>query len=118
MDSFEQLTAWQTGMQLVKEVYAFTQNFPASEQFGLTAQLRRASTSILANLSEGYARKSASDKAYKYVISRGECSETHALILISIALGYLSAEQAKHVLDLAQHTGKLLTGLIRAYSHL
>jgi len=116
MESFENLIAWQSGMKLVKTVYTLTKQLPKEECYGLSSQLRRASTSILANLAEGYARKTPPDKASRYVIARGKCSETHALILICTELDYFSKDETRECIDLLHTTGKLLTGLIKAHS--
>ncbi|MDD3896316.1 MAG: four helix bundle protein [Candidatus Peribacteraceae bacterium] len=67
MKSFADLKAWQEGMDLVAEVYRLTALLPRSEQFGLSSQLKRASTSIVANIAEGFGRYSYADKAHKYV---------------------------------------------------
>ncbi len=115
MKTFTDLHAWQSGMKLTKEVYSLTKTFPKSVQSGLVSQLRRASTSILANLAEGFSRRSSADKAHKYTISRGECSECTALILIAVEMGYLNKEESEDALSYGEETGKLLTGLIRAH---
>lgn len=115
MKSYTDLEAWKKGMQLAKEVYELTKNFPQEEQFGLTSQMRKASTSILANLAEGFSRVTNADKAHKYTIARGECSETAALLHVSVALKIISMERAQKALELSQETGKTLTGLIRAF---
>lgn len=117
MNSFTDLDAWKIGMELVKEVYRLTDSFPSAERFGLTSQLRRASTSILANLAEGFGRAGKADKAYKYTIARGECSETHALLLVSVGLNRLSEETAKYGIELVLREGRVFSGLIRAYTH-
>lgn len=101
-------------MKLTKAIYILTKRFPTSEQYGLVSQLRRASCSVLANLAEGFSRRSSADKAHKYTISRGECSECCALLLISIEMDIVSKEDAKDALSYAEQTGKLLTGLIRS----
>lgn len=114
METFTQLDVWHVGMKLVKEVYVLTKKFSPDERFGLTSQLRRASTIILANYAEGYGRKTYPDKAHKYTIARGECSETHALLLVSVEIGEISREEADNAILLSIQTGKMLTGLIRA----
>ena len=53
MQSFTDLEAWKAGMDLVEEIYRLTANFPRLEQYGLIAQLRRASTGIVAILQKG-----------------------------------------------------------------
>ena len=46
-DSFRDLKVWQRSMTLVEEIYRITRRFPKEEQFGLTAQIRRASVSMI-----------------------------------------------------------------------
>ena len=115
MNSFTDLLAWQVGFALVKEVYRLTEQFPKSEQFGLTSQLRRASVSILANLAEGFSRRTGADKAHKYTISRGECSETHALLLVSCGLGRLTVSESAQAIAFAEKAGRLISGLIHKH---
>lgn len=62
--SFEKLNVWKEARQLVVWIYSITKSFPADEKFGLTMQLRRASISVLSNLAEGSARKTAKDQGY------------------------------------------------------
>jgi four helix bundle protein len=116
MEDFTKLDVWQKGMELVKEVYSITSQFPHEEQYGLSSQLKSSATSILGNLAEGFSRQTKPDKAHKYTISRGECSETRAFLLIAIELKFISAAQAERAQLLVQDVGKMLTGLIQRYS--
>lgn len=112
MKCFTELTAWKEGIKLVKDVYELTRSFPKEEQFGLTSQLRRASTSILANLAEGFSRTSRADKQYRYTISRGECTETKAHLLIAFELKFGDPNKINNVIQQTEVVGKLLSGLI------
>jgi len=60
---FEKLDVWQRSRSLTKEVYLITSKFPDSERFGLISQLRRASSSIGANIAKGMHRNTNKDKA-------------------------------------------------------
>jgi len=51
--SFKDLIVWQRAVELTTEVYRLTKGFPASEQFALSNQLRRAAVSIASNIAEG-----------------------------------------------------------------
>lgn len=62
VQNFYELEAWKTGHDLVLEVYKVTGNFPREEQFGMTSQLRRAASSITANIAEGFERYHFNDK--------------------------------------------------------
>jgi len=53
MHQFRKLRVWQRAMDFVPEIYRLTKQFPKSEQFGLTSQVRRASISIPLNIVEG-----------------------------------------------------------------
>jgi four helix bundle protein len=48
-------------MTLAVQAYNLTAGFPRHEAFGLTAQIRRAATSIAANIAEGYGRESTDE---------------------------------------------------------
>lgn len=69
--SFEDLIAWQQTQNLAVFVYKITKKFPKDEQFALTNQIRRASTSISANIAEGFGRRSPKDKVYFYRVAYG-----------------------------------------------
>lgn len=56
MQDFRSLKVWQKGHQLTLAIYKVTARFPKHELFGLTAQMRRASASIPANIAEGCGR--------------------------------------------------------------
>ena len=114
MQRFTDLEAWKNGLLLVQEVYSITQTFPREEIYGMTAQLRRSSTSILANIAEGSGRFTYPDKAAKYVISRGESSETEALLLIAVALKFVTEEKIHQALQCIHRERALLSGLIAA----
>jgi hypothetical protein len=55
--SFEQLIVWQKAHQFVLDVYRLSDNFPRTEIYGLTSQLRRAAISIPANIAEGFKKR-------------------------------------------------------------
>jgi len=114
MKTFEDLDAWKFSMNLAEEVYRITANFPQSEQFGLTSQMRRASTSIPANIAEGFGRYTYRDKAYKYIIARGECTELRSHFHVAVRVGFIDDIECKNAFDFIQTTGRLLNGLIRS----
>jgi four helix bundle protein len=53
MRDFREIKVWEKSELLVLDVYAATSSFPREEIYGLTAQLRRCSASIPANIAEG-----------------------------------------------------------------
>ncbi|MBI1812164.1 four helix bundle protein [Candidatus Peregrinibacteria bacterium] len=114
MAPFTQLIVWKTAMALAKEIYAITKMFPKEELYGLTSQLRRACTSILANLAEGCGRFTYADKAHKFVIARGECAEVEALLLFAIEIDLVKIDRCRNAFALIESTGRMLSGLINS----
>ena len=55
INSYRELTIWQTSMDAVNDVYALTKTFPANELYGLASQLNRDVISIPSNIAEGWA---------------------------------------------------------------
>src|SRR5579859_294893 len=96
-------------MTLVKRLYQFTETFPSSEAFGLTAQMRRAAVSIPSNLAEGAARTGAKEFAQFLNIAKGSLSELETQILIANGLGY--AGGIDELLNQAEKVSRLLAGL-------
>ena len=57
INSFRDLVAWQRAMVLTEKIYELTRVFPRNEEYGLSAQMRRAAVSIASNIAEGHARR-------------------------------------------------------------
>lgn len=56
INDYRDLQGWIDAVALTAEIYVMTRHFPREELFGLTSQMRRAATSVAANISEGYGR--------------------------------------------------------------
>ena len=81
---FEDLDVWKIGMQIVHEVYRVTKKFPREEQFALTDQLKRASTSIVLNVAEGSGQPTK--KGFVLYIQRSKSSTLECVACVKIAL--------------------------------
>ena len=101
-------------MDLAVAVYAATAKFPQSELYGLTSQMRRAATSVAANIAEGYGRESTRSYIQFLKTSRGSLKEVETLVILSERIKLLTAEQSKPVLEIAVSIGKMLNSLIRS----
>jgi len=86
--TFQDLIVWQKAHQFVLMVYRFTDSFPKSETYGLTAQLRRAAMSIAANIAEGFKRKGKIDKTRFMNTSQGSIEESRYYLILAKDLGY------------------------------
>jgi len=114
MKSYQQLDVWQKGVSLSIEVYKFTEQFPRSEKFGLTAQIRRATVSVPANIAEGWGRGSTREYVQFLLVARGSIFELETHLIIGQKLGFLKESQLGQLLQATQAIGRMLNGLILA----
>ena len=113
MKDYHQLEVWQRSHQLTLAVYAATKHFPNEELFGLTSQLRRACSSIPANLAEGCGRDSAAELKRYIDIAHGSASETEYHLLLAFELHYFTAAVHQPLADEISQIKRVLGALSR-----
>ena len=89
--SHRDLIVWQKAMDLVVNTYGATESFPKAETYGLTSQIRRAVTSIPANIAEGQGRRLSKEFVYFLANSRGSLLELDTHLEAATRLGFLNA---------------------------
>lgn len=85
-NSFKDLIVWQKSRNLAVKIYKITEDFPRSELYGLTSQMRRAAISIPSNIAEGYNRFHSKEKHQFTAIAYGSGSELESQIEIAKVL--------------------------------
>ena len=106
---FERLEVYRLSVRLAKEVYSLTRRLPADERFGLTNQLRRAATSVTLNIAEGRGRGTDRDFARFLMQARGSVYDVVSALHPTAELDYLSAQDFKDAVTLAQTLASKLT---------
>jgi len=91
--SHRELRAWQEAIALVEVTYRLTAAFPRDEQFGLVSQMRRAATSVPANIAEGAARSGTRELLHFLSIATGSLSELDTHLEVAKRLGLLRDSQ-------------------------
>ena len=110
--SHRDLIVWQRSMDLVEVVYTTTRSFPRGEMFGLTSQMRRAASSVPANIAEGYGRGTRAAYVSFLRIARGSLKELETHIEISARVGLIDKEVLTLLLGRSDELSRLLHGLI------
>lgn len=90
INRFEDLRVWQVGHALSLKIYQITKNFPKSELYGLTSQLRRAASSVPANVVEGYYRNTTKELIKFLYNARGSAGEVTYFLVLARDLSYLN----------------------------
>ncbi len=111
---FYDLDAWKKAHHLTVEIYQFTQRFPQEELFGVTSQLRRVSSSVAANIAEGFGRYHYKDKQRFYFQARGSIVEVPNFLFLARDLQYISKDVFSEIMTKAIDVKRLTNGLIRA----
>lgn len=113
VNSFRDLIVWRKSMQLVTIIYKLSANFPDTEKFGLTNQIRRASVSVPSNIAEGFGRNATGDYVRFLQIASGSLYELQTQLEIAENLTFLTRTQSAEADSLAIECEKMLSSLIR-----
>lgn len=113
MKDFRSLTVWESSHRFTLAAYAATKLFPKEELFGVTSQLRRAASSIPANIAEGCGKNSDPDFARFLQIAFGSACEVEYHLILSKDLGYLTSEQFSSLTAELLSIKKMLVSLIK-----
>ncbi|TIP23029.1 MAG: four helix bundle protein [Mesorhizobium sp.] len=114
--SYRDLIVWQQAMDLTVSIYEVTRAWPKDELYGLTGQVRRAATSVPANIAEGYGRESRASYQQFLRIAQGSLKELETHLLIAQRVGITSREAVESLMPHSESVGKLLRLLIRKLS--
>lgn len=109
---FRKLIVWQRAHELTLLVYRLTKEFPKHEMYGLTSQLRRAASSVAANIAEGYALGSSAQFLRHLRISQGSLAEVEYFLILAHDLEYIKSDEFEKGEGLRSETGYLLSRLI------
>jgi four helix bundle protein len=109
--SYCELQAWQKAHELALAVFKITERFPRSDLFGMVSQVRRCSSSVAANIAEGFGRGTTKEMIRSLQISRGELEESRYFLLLSRGLARISNDEFGVLNDLCDSAGGLLNAL-------
>jgi four helix bundle protein len=88
-----------------------TKTFPSDEKFGIISQMRRASTSVSANIVEGFRRRNKGEKRQFYNISLASADELLYFLILSKDLGYLRTNEEE--IQMIDSVSRMLSAMIK-----
>jgi four helix bundle protein len=110
---FEDILAWQSARHATKLVYTLTKNKDFAGDYGLKDQIRRSSVSIMANIAEGFARRSDKDFAHFLNISRSSAAEVQSHLYVAIDQEYINQTEFDEVYQKIEQTSKMTYGFAK-----
>jgi four helix bundle protein len=112
MRDFKKLTVWQKVHSFTLSIYAATAKLPSSEMYGLTSQLRRAASSIPANIAEGCGRDSDAELGRFLTIAMGSGNEIEYFLLLARDLDYFNVRDYESLLGDLREVKRMMAGLL------
>ena len=113
MKDYRELLIWQRSHDLTLCIYQATKSFPKEEQFGITSQIRRASSSAPANIAEGCGRDGDAELKRFLNIALGSACEADYFVLLARDLGYLARSKAEPLLEESLELRRMLGAFIQ-----
>ena len=109
---WSELEVFKKSHELTLEIYKVTENFPKSELFGITSQLRRAAYSVPVNIVEGKSRKNTKELIQFLNIANASLEEVRYFLLLSKDLNYIDKEKHGKLESNCEAISKMLNSFI------
>ena len=117
MRNFREYDIWKNAIEIAKEIYLMTEQFPHAEKYGLISQIQRASVSIASNIAEGASRESEKEFSHFLQIALGSVFEVETQIIIALEINYIKPEESQKVLEKLHTLQKQISTLINKMKH-
>lgn len=110
---FEDLSAWKKAREITKRVYKLTNQGDFARDFGLKDQIRRSSVSIMANIAEGFVRRSDRDFLNFLNISRSSAAEVKSHLYVALDQGYVDDQGFRELFAELDEVSRMIYGLVK-----
>lgn len=111
---FEDLDCWKEARQLTRQVYeAVHQNLGWQRDVRLCSQVQSAAGSVMANIAEGFVRRSNKEFMQFLFIAMSSAAEVQSHLYIAVDQGYASKETFESIYKQADKTARIISGLIK-----
>ena len=110
---FEDIQAWQKAREVTSMVYMVTKTGEFAKDFGLRDQIRRSSVSIMANIAEGFARRSDKDFSHFLNISRSSAAEVQSHLYVALDQGYIDKSDFETIYNKLEESSRMIFALVR-----
>ena len=107
MNKFKDLKVWNEAVELAVEIYKITGEFPPSENYGLTSQMKRSAVSIPSNIAEGAGRNSQKEFVHFLGISNGSASELFTQVEIAVRVDLINQKTCHETQDRLTYIQKM-----------
>ncbi len=111
--TYRDLNIWNTGIELVKDIYKLTARFPKQEMYGIVSQMRRSAISIPSNVAEAFKRYHNKEYRQFLYVTLGSCAELETQVTMAKGLKYIQEDKEATLLEKLDHIGRMITSLLK-----
>jgi len=113
ISSFENLDCWQEARLLVRKIYDATRDGNVKKDLRFVGQIQAAATSAMANIAEGFTRRSDKEFIQFLYIAMASTAEVQSHLYVALDQSYIAKEQFDEIYRQADKTGKMVSNLIK-----
>ncbi|MFM7181432.1 MAG: four helix bundle protein [Verrucomicrobiales bacterium] len=114
VERFEDLRIWQEARVQVRSIYkSFDADSPAGRDFTFLDQIRRAATSVMNNIAEGFERNSDNQFSHFLTIAKGSNGEVRSMLYVAEDLGYCAPAFANEAREFSENLSKGIASFIQ-----
>ena len=110
---FEDLDCWQEARKLTKIVYTATTNGRFRKDLRLSGQIQSAATSVMANIAEGFIRRSDKEFVQYLFVAMASTAEVQSHIYVALDQSYVPEGTFKEIYEQANKTGRMISAFIK-----
>ncbi|RCJ40256.1 hypothetical protein A6770_10985 [Nostoc minutum NIES-26] len=115
--SYREQFIWKRSVELAVKCYELTQNFPQSELYGLTSQIRRSAVSVASNIAEGYGRKTKTEYIQFLHIALGSLRELDTQLIIAQQVKLTDQQLFSPLIHSVEEMQKIMVASINKLKH-
>ena len=110
---FEDLDCWQVARELTRLVYEATNKGNFKRDLRLSGQIQASAGSSMANIAEGFVRRSDKEFIQFLFIAMASTAEVQSHLYIALDQGYIDQGTFEVIFEQANKTAMLISGLIK-----
>lgn len=110
---FEDLDCWKEARVLVQFVYEATRDGNFKKDMRLTSQIQAAATSCMANIAEGFIRRSDKEFNQFLYISMSSSAEVRSHLYVALDQSYIDQTLFDKIYGQSDKVGKMISNLVK-----
>ena len=111
--SFEDLDCWQEARQLVRKIYEVSRDGDFKKDLRFVGQIQAAAISTMANIAEGFTRRSDKEFVQFLYIAMASTAEVQSHLYVALDQTYIAKDQFDEIYKQANKTGKMISNFIK-----